>query len=613
MKKDVLIYTGGENFAEIINNGAYYVDKTSYLKPLFITSTVKNPLFIRPRRFGKTLNLSMIKEFCELNYQNPYDKSYQQKLFIDNGRNLAVAGDDYEELREKIMGQFPVISISFKGVEGLSFKSAVEKLILKIAEQYDKFSFLSNSAKQDPDDIKNFNDIKLFCKTEQENLHEKDKLSVAVSICGSFIAKLGSMLFKEYERPVIVMIDEYDVPLQKAVVAKEPYYEEMLEIIKQISISTFKQDPDPWLYKGIVSGCLKIAHQSVFTDANNFRIYGMESRQYDGFFGFTEDETRKLLSDCGLMAKETEVKDWYDGYRFGDRHIFCPWSLTNYCDEALHNDDSLPKPFWVNTSGNDIIALFARNSIEARDAGNIDKLQRLLDGDSVEITLREFSTYPDIIRNLDFDVFMTMLLHTGYVTIAKKSGVIDKVSVRIPNREVSSCFADKYESLYSKDNAHWFRQSMNLVDMLLENKTEESQVLISSMLKQFLSIRNSGSELYYHGFMSAVLGFASSVKGIEYYDEAEKGDGFTDIVLNNESSDTVVILELKKARNERLSRIEMAKAAACQILDKKYAESYIKQQYKYVYAIGIGFGGKECAVLSLGNLAERNNLKKVQL
>ena len=202
---------------------------------------VKNPLFIRPRRFGKTLNMSMIKEFCEINYQNPSDKSYQQKLFVDNGRNLAVAGVDYKDLREKIMGEFPVISISFKGVEGNTFDHALSALLKIVAEQYDKFSFLIQSHKQDVDDLKNYKYIKSFSKTKRSKLLEKNNLNEAVDICCSFISTLAEMLFKEYERKVIVMIDEYDVPLQKAVVAEEPYYNKMLEIITRVSENYFSK------------------------------------------------------------------------------------------------------------------------------------------------------------------------------------------------------------------------------------------------------------------------------------------------------------------------------------------------------------------------------------
>ena len=467
MKKDVLFLTGIENFSTIIEKDAYYVDKTSYLKELFMSSSeVMNALFIRPRRFGKTLNMNMIKSFCELNYQNPGDKSYQKKLFVDNGRNLAVAGDDYKEFREKIMGEFPVISISFRGVEGNTFQSAVSGLLGIIAELYERFLFLRESVKLSEERINQFNEIYSFCTTKYKKLSDPDNLNEAIVICGSFLATLAEMLYREYGRKILVIIDEYDVPLQKAVIAKEPYYDDMLEIIRKISVTTFKQNPDPWLYKGIVSGCLRVAHQSVFTDANNFTTFGMNDEPYTGFFGFTEEETEKLLSDCGLSDKESEVKEWYDGYRFGNKHIFCPWSLISYCYAATQKDIYAPQPFWVNTSGNDLITMFTDNSMEAHNAENIDKLQKLLDGETIDISLKEFTTYPDLRNRVSFDVFMTMMLHTGYVTFAEGSDFTGKIKVKIPNQEVLACFNEKREYLYGEDNPYWYNQALKLVDLL---------------------------------------------------------------------------------------------------------------------------------------------------
>ena len=603
MNKDILFLTGIEDFSTIIEKNSYYVDKTSYLKELFMSgSEVLNALFIRPRRFGKTLNLDLIRQFCRLNYQNPGDKSYQQKLFIDNGRNLAVAGDEYKELREKIMGELPVISISFKTVEGACFQQAVSQLVYKVGLLYDEFLFLIESSKQDPDDIEKYKKNKSFCKDKQDELDNPQNLNRAISILGTAIPQIASMLYKEYGRKVIIIIDEYDVPLQKAVIAKEPYYDDMLSIIRTLSGNIFKKDNEPWLYKGIVSGCLRIAHQSVFTDANNFTTYGMNREPYTGFFGFTEEETQKLLADCGLSEKENEVKEWYDGYRFVDKHIYCPWSLISYCDEVLHGSTDKPQPFWVNTSGNDLITMFTDNSMEAHNAENIDKLQKLLDGETIDINIKEFTTYPDLRNRVSFDVFMTLMLHTGYVTFAEGSELTGKVTVKIPNQEVLACFNEKREYLYGEDNPYWYNQALKLVDLLMENKTEEAQALISSMLKEFLSIRNSCDELYYHGFMVGVIGIASAAKGISFHEEIESGDGFPDIVLKNDATDTVAVIEF--GRNERLERIQCAEDAAKQILDKRYAEPYLAEKYKNVFAIGIGFGGKDCYIQTLGNLAK---------
>ena len=370
------------------------------------------------------------------------------------------------------MGEFPVISISFKTVEGSNFQQAISQLLYKVDMLYDEFQFLNESSKLSSAEIDDFRSCHDFCKLKRKKLHEEGNLSEALSILGTAIPQLGAMLYKEYGRKVIVIIDEYDVPLQKAVVAKNPYYDDMLEIITTISGNTFKKDNLPWLYKGIVSGCLRFAHQSVFTDANNFTTYGMNREPYTEFFGFSIDETRQLLSDCGLTDKDSEVKEWYDGYRFGNKHIFCPWSLISYCDEALHGLTDKPQPFWVYTSGNDLITMFTKNNMEAHDAGNLSKLQQLLDGESVNISLKEFTTYPDIRNRVPFDVFMTLMLHTGYVTFSEDSDFSGEFKIRIPNQEVLSCFREKQQDLYGENNPYWFNQAMTLVDLLLENKVE---------------------------------------------------------------------------------------------------------------------------------------------
>jgi len=604
MKKDVLFMTGNEDFSTIIEKNAYYVDKTSYLKELFMSSSeVMNSLFIRPRRFGKTLNLDLIRQFCRLNYQNPGDKSYQQKLFVDNGRNLAVAGDDYKEFREKIMGEFPVISISFKTVEGDCFQQAVSQLLYKVGLLYNEFDFLTKSSKQTSSSIQSYKENLSFCDTQKNKLNDSQTLNSAISILGTAIPEIASMLYKEYGRKVIVIIDEYDVPLQKAMIAEEPYYNKMLNIIRTLSGNIFKKDNEPWLYKGLVSGCLRIAHQSVFTDANNFTTFGMNDEPYTGFFGFTEEETRKLLSDCGLSEKENEVKEWYDGYRFGDKHIYCPWSLISYCYAATQKDIYTPQPFWVNTSGNDLITLFTDNSMEAHNAENIDKLQKLLEGESIEISLKEFTTYPDLRNRVSFDVFMTMMLHTGYVTFAEGSEFTGKVAVRIPNQEVLACFTEKREYLYGEDNPYWYNQALKLVDYLMANNTDEAQMLINTMLKEFLSIRNTGNELYYHGFMTGILGLATATKNFTYHEEIESGTGFSDIIIDSFDNKTACILELKKTENLE-DCYDVADAATKQIIKKDYASKFISRRYKKIFGIGIGFAKKSCEIISLGNLVE---------
>ena len=290
-------------------------------------------------------------------------------------------------------------------------------------------------------------------------------------------------------------------------------------------------------------------------------------------------------------------------HRFGNKHIFCPWSLISYCYAATRKENCAPQPFWVNTSGNDLITLFTDNSMEAHNAENIDKLQKLLDGESIEISLKEFTTYPDIRKRVSFDVFMTMMLHTGYVTFAEDSELTGNVTIRIPNREVLSCFNDKRDYLYGEDNPYWYQQALKLVDLLMNNSADEAQMLINIMLKEFLSIRNTGDELYYHGFMTGILGLATATRGLEYHEEIETGTGFSDIIIDSFDTKTACILELKRV--EKLEDCyDAAQTAVRQIIQKDYAAKFISRRYKKVFGLGIGFAKKSCEIVSLGDLVE---------
>ena len=396
------------------------------------------------------------------------------------------------------------------------------------------------------------------------------------------------------------------MPLQKAVVAKEPYYDEMLAIIRDISVNTFKQDPDAWLYKGIITGCLKIAHQSVFTDANNFTTFNVNDELYSSFFGFTQEQTDKIISDFGVESKRDEIKKWYNGYRFGDDYVYCPWSLMEYCAASKRNGSNEPKPFWVNTSGNDIITLYTKNSIEAKKQGNIDKLQDLMDGKSIDIELSEFTVYPDIKSGLKFNAFCTMLLQTGYVTLADDSALRGNVRVKIPNYEVRKAFENRLGVLYSEDDATWSAQGYNLLDALMSNDIAKAQDIINTVLKTYIGIRHSGHEQYYHGFMQGLLIEAVTDCGITMLDESESGLGYSDIILKDFMHKRAVILEFKRAGDEDLC-LRTANEATEQIIKKRYADLF-STQYTHVYGIGIGFFKKKCKIASLGNIANQDKI-----
>ena len=414
-------------------------------------------------------------------------------------------------------------------------------------------------------------------------------------------------MYKEYHRKVIIFIDEYDVPLQKALLAKDPYYDQMLDIIRAIFSQTFKPGRVEWLYTGIVTGCLKIAHQSIFTGANNFMLYGLDEKAYAGFFGFTRSETEKLLQDCELSAHNETMKKWYDGYRIGDEHLFCPWSVVKFCDKALKELNNVqnmePEPFWINTSGNDVINLYLERAINDNLSEEIKKMEDLLNNVPQQIIVKDFVTYPDISNiGVDFDTCMTLLLQTGYLTFTDDSALTRKVFLKIPNREIFECFAQKLEMLYSGSNPVWFSRGVQLLSSLLSNDTNNIWTIINQFLTNFISIRNTGSEFYYHGFILGILTMVASRKNVELKSEQETGNGYSDIIISQQSSGTIVILELKKTENDDAKRMSAAKNAVEQILDKKYVDAFDKSVYTKIYGIGVGLGGKACAVKSAGNL-----------
>lgn len=608
MAKGRVIDTGSASFPKLIEEGKYYVDKTSYLKELFMSSTsAQAPLFTRPRRFGKTLNMSMVQAFCELNYQNPRDTSYQERLFLDNGRNLAVAGDAYRDLRDQFMGQFPVISISFKGVEGRNYHKAMKNFIAAIAKVYERFKFLENSTKVSRAFKKNFEDRFAFCWNDNNDFYDDAILSKAEVIVGNFLRDLALMLYAEFDRRVLIIVDEYDVPLQKSVVAEEPYYNEMLALFKQICVNTFKEDPEPWLFKGIVTGCLKIAHQSVFTDANNFTTYGMERAPYQTFFGFTKDETERILEDYGLSKWSSEVDRWYDGYRMGNDRMYCPWSVLNFCADALYPKTvpgTIPSPYWVNTSGNDILQLYLEQAVKNDYRDDLERLQKLLHGIPQEITLQEFTTYPNMEKDgVDFDTFLTLLLHTGYLTFADNSPLRGTVLLRIPNFEVREAFVEKLDFLYNNKNSEWVKKAHSLLLLLLAGDAKAARLLINELLGEFISLRDTGQEFFYHGFMQGVLAPVTKFERVVMKSEAEGGDGYADLILYQRRTETAVILEFKKCKNEYNERVKAACEAARQITTRGYVNHFALEDCSTLYGMGIGFGGKRCEICNLGNLA----------
>ncbi len=582
----------GIDFAGTIRRKSVYVDKTSFLKDLVTTGPIVT-LLTRPRRFGKSLTLSMLQNFLEMNYENPEDRSRPEELF----RKLTVFKED-KPFCDEYMGRYPVVGISFKGVEGSCFKKAAGKLFDILVEQAEKFKFLLN--REDISPYSNsFIKVILDLQNRKESLFDQnDSLTIdAESYISQFLKKITSLLHDVYHKQVFLLIDEYDVPLQKAKL--HGYYDEMLSLIRGIHASVLKDNTN--LYKAFVTGCLRISYQSIFTDANNFVCYGLRDAEYSDLIGFTDEEVRTLLAKYGMADRYEDVTRWYDGYNIGGSQMMCPWSVLHFMAKALGRKNNphtfKPQCYWANTSGNDIIDLCLRSpSTDVHE-----KIQNLLDGKTEVIVANEYTTYPDISsEGNDFETFALLMFHTGYLTTDPDSSTDeDKIAVRIPNEEIRECFAQKAKNIYSRHNPVWVQQAQDLTDALFRGDVNQSREIIGKMLMTFVGIRDTAHyESYYHGFLSGVLGTVT-ITGLQLISNAESGHGYSDIILKRKSDMTAVILELKKSDdNEPVTMKKACQEAIVQINQKQYDFSIRQNGYHTIRKYGIAFWGKECEIMA---------------
>ncbi|MEE3423334.1 MAG: AAA family ATPase, partial [Succinimonas sp.] len=572
---------GIEDFEELISEKVIYIDKTSYLEDLIRSSHVA--LILRPRRFGKTLTMSMISCFLEMNYQNPEDRSRPERLFkgLDVSRNKKFC-DEY-------MGRFPVISISFKDVEGDTFEDAVDMIVGIFAELAAKFEFLAKKEELDTVFLRRIRD----CNNGIVPVFNSDGTFVRsiAALIKLFVRNLTICLNQAFNKAPILLIDEYDVPLQKAQAAG--YYDRMLRIIRGILSSALKTNSS--ISKAFVTGCLRIAHQSIFTGVNNFDEYGVNDKIYSGFIGLTKDETVSILKTHGMENRFPDVIEWYDGYNFGGTGMLCPWSVLKFMSRALRpeNDPAVfqPENYWANSSGNDIIDLCMSHP----GGQDLDRLQNLLEGKTEEIALREFTSYPDITSNTDFDTFATLMLHTGYLTVVKDAVPSEKnrAVVRIPNKEILECFSEKVKTLFSESNPEWRGMSQELRDSLFDGNAAKVSEIINKMLQAFISVRDFGSEGFYHGFITGVLGItAGSSK--ELKSNRESGNGYFDLAIMDERISAAVIMEFKISERIKASVRKKECIEALNQIERNDYDSEFRDDYDTIKKFGIVFFKKTC-------------------
>jgi len=580
---------GYEKFDELRNDKKIYIDKTSHLNKLL--NTAKVSLLLRPRRFGKTLSMSMLENFLELNYKNPEDRSRQEMLF----KGLKVSRN--RKLCDEFMGRYPVVSVSLKDTDGEDFEDAMNSILDFLAVLFERFKFLLRSKKISAAAKSGFRESLTLCQRKKRKLSNPENMKMAKTVIQTSLRQIGSMLAEAYDRKVVIIIDEYDVPLQKATV--NGYYDEMLKVIRLMISAALKDNKD--LFRGYVTGCLKIAHQSIFTGVNNFDCYSPGEAPYADFIGLTKAETENLLKKCGMENRLPEVLSWYDGYNgiaadSTGNGMLCPWSVLKFLSRALAegNDPATfrPQNFWANSSGNDIIEICMRHP----DSDDSQRIQNLIDGGTEEIELCEFTSYPEITADTDFNVFATLMLHTGYLTRDRNavSSSSDFTPVRIPNREITECFKNKAKYLFSSSNPEWKQKSRDLLKALFDGDAVKTSVLIREMLLTFLSVRDTAYESVYHAFLLGVLGIAAKASSLEIKSNSECGEGFSDIVIKNKNIGTAVIIEFKKCDSDSASVMKKLCEAAITQIDSQNYDFDIRQDFEIVRKYGIVFHGKDC-------------------
>ena len=546
---------GIENFEEIRTKGFYYVDKTELIRDL-LNSWGKVNLFTRPRRFGKTLNMSMLKYFFEIGTDSA--------LFD----GLAISRE--KELCDRHMGKYPVVFLSLKGVDGLNFETAYEEFCKLIRNEAFRLRFLNDSEKITDVEKESFRHIL------NGDYSEKDIRSSLQTMC--------SLLEKHYGQKVVLLIDEYDVPLDKAF--NHGYYREMVDLIRSMFGAALKTNDS--IFMAVLTGCLRISKESIFTGLNNFKVLSIMDTRFDEHFGFTDSEVMRLLADYNLSDHFDVTKSWYDGYRFGDADVYCPWDVVNYVDLLKADPKAKPRAFWINTSGNDLVKRF----VDKADKTTQGEIERLINGEAIEKNVRSELTYNEIDDSIDN--LWSVLFTTGYLT---KDGETDdgKLRLVIPNREVREVFILQIQE--------WFRKTFVLDDKPMRDfcqafqtgDAETIQKHLNLVMTRMISIldtkaRDDQKENFYHGLL---LGLLRSDPTWLIMSNVESGDGFSDILIEPDDPDAGIIIEVKYSPTFA-GLDEACKKALEQVKTRRYDEKLRNEGRENLIAYGIAFNRKRC-------------------
>ncbi len=579
---------GIENFKEMRIGGFYYVDKTGLIKTL-LENPGKVSLFTRPRRFGKTLNMSMLRYFFEtgsdvmpFNNVTPFDNvtPFNNVTPFDNGAlfdGLEISRE--KELCKEYMGKFPVISITLKGATGANYGEAKEMLRHIIGNEAMRFQFLMQSDR-----------LTEMERSRYEALISIDKrgaYTMSDELLKSSLQTLSQLLQKHYGQGVIMLIDEYDVPLDKAY--QSGYYDAMVELVRVLFGNAFKTND--CLKFAVLTGCLRISKESIFTGLNNFRVYTVKDVRYKEYFGFTDAEVRQMLEYYGFSEQYGAVREWYDGYLFGSLGIYCPWDVVNYCSDLRDGNVTEPQNYWVNTSSNDIVRKF----INRADAATRDDIEVLVNGGSIRKKIRQELTYRDL--DSTTDNLWSILFTTGYLT---QDGHDDRglTGLVIPNREIQWIFEEQIQEWFETETRNDFPKLESFCRAFEQNDTDTIEKEFTSYLRKAISIRDTSvrkqmKENFYHGIL---LGLFAGMRGWKARSNAESGDGYSDISVKVEDKEIGIVIELKYAENAAFD--SACEEALKQIYDNNYEEALIDDGMTTIYRYGIACYKRRCRVIS---------------
>ena len=564
MSGSVKLPVGIENFEEIRTNGYYYVDKTNLIEQLF-ESRGKVNLFTRPRRFGKTLNMSMLKYFFEI--------GADPSLF--DGLNIS----RNDQLCKEHMGKYPVIFLTLKNVDGLDFQEAKQRFVDLIGTEAARFRFLLDSDRLTLDD------------------KERYKALIAIKNGAYFMSNqvftrslktLSELLNKYYDQKTVILIDEYDVPLDKAF--QQGYYREMVSLIRGIFGDALKTNDS--LSFAVLTGCLRISKESIFTGLNNFKILSITDVRFDEQFGFTDKEVNDILSYYHMEDRMKETKQWYDGYHFGNVDVYCPWDVINHVDRIKDDPGARPETYWINTSGNDLVRRFVNKANKTKR----NEIERLIAGEAIEKQIRLDLTYDEIDNSIDN--LWSVLFTTGYLT---QIGLTEEGAYKlvIPNKEVREVYKLQIQEWFEKSLFSNVDQLQSFWKSFAEGNTEEIEKYLNKVLSNSISVfdtkgRNEEKESSYHNLLTGVLTGNADwlVKS-----NVEAGEGFADIIVETDDPDAGIITELKYTRDTK--EMEQAcKKAIAQIKDRRYQEYLLNDERRDILLYGIAFCKKRCKVIA---------------